>query len=115
MLSRYQTLNPLRLSRGRIGSNPWFRSFHSAIARFTTIDPNGIPVSRETEIRVGEPDQSYVYVSPEVGNAIKSAILRQLGSGVACYPDRLPLQFNHNSHHFAHSKCCPEFDKLHLY
>lgn len=115
MLSRYQALSPLRLSRGRIGLNPWFRSYHSAMAKFTTIDPNGLPISYETGIMVGEPQESYVYIEPEVGNAIKSAVMRQLGSVVTGHSDTLPLQFNHDSRHFNYSKCYSELNNLYPY
>ncbi|KAH8729180.1 hypothetical protein BGZ61DRAFT_345716 [Ilyonectria robusta] len=102
MLSRCRALNPLRLSSCKIGLNPWFRSYHNAIAKFTTIDPKGVPVSYKIGIKIGEPNESYVYVEPEVGNAIKSAIIRQLGSDRSDYRETLPLQFNHNSRHFSH-------------
>lgn len=115
MLSRCQGLNLRRLRRGKIGVNPWFRSFYSAIAKFTTIDPKGAPISYETGIMVGEPNESYVYIEPEVGNAIRSAIMRQLGSGVTGHPETLPLQFYHDSRHLAHSKCHLEFDNLYPY
>lgn len=112
MLSRCRALNPLRLSSCKIGLNPWFRSYHNAIAKFTTIDPKGVPVSYKIGIKIGEPNESYVYVEPEVGNAIKSAIIRQLGSDRSDYRETLPLQFNHNSRHFSHSKCYSEFNNL---
>ncbi|KPM46105.1 hypothetical protein AK830_g424 [Neonectria ditissima] len=102
MLFRFHALKSIPLSRARIGYNASFRSYHGAIAKFTTIDPHGKPTSYETGIMVGEPNESYVYVEPEVGNAIRSAVIRQLGSGATDQLQTLPLQFNHNSRHFAH-------------
>ncbi|KAI1022183.1 hypothetical protein LB504_007593, partial [Fusarium proliferatum] len=43
-----------------------------------------------------------VYVEPEVGKAIRSAIVHQLGSGAFNHSETLPLQFNHDSKHFAY-------------
>ncbi|KAI5457666.1 hypothetical protein BGZ63DRAFT_416786 [Mariannaea sp. PMI_226] len=85
-----------------VGLNPWFRSYHSVIAKFTTIDPKGIPVSYETGIMIGEPNESYIYIEPEVGDAVRSGIIRQLGSGVIGNLKTLPLQFYHDSRYFAH-------------
>ncbi|GAB0138173.1 hypothetical protein EsDP_00006417 [Epichloe bromicola] len=91
-----------RLSKGIKELNPWSRLYHTATAKFTTIDAKGIPISYNTGIMVGEPEESYVYVEPEVGNAIESAIFHQLKSGAPSHPKTLPLQFHHDSHHFAH-------------
>jgi hypothetical protein len=84
--------------------------YHSAIAKFTTIDPKGMPISYDTGIMVGERDESFVYVEPEVGNAISSTIVRQLRSGATSHSEMLSLRFNHDFLHFANSKyslgCC---------
>lgn len=112
MFSRYQVVNLPCLTRGTIKLTPRFRSCHSAIAKFTTIDSKCLAVSHETGIKIGEPDESYMYVEPEVGNAIKSAIIHPLGSGVTGYDKTLPLQYYHDSRHFAHSTYFPEFDSL---
>ncbi|KAJ3549229.1 hypothetical protein NM208_g614 [Fusarium decemcellulare] len=102
MTSRYQALNPLRLSKHKINLNLHFRPYHSAVARFTAIDPNGVPSSKETGIMIGDPTENYVYIEPDIGNTIKSAVIRQLGSGVVSGLGTLPLQFHHDSRHFAH-------------
>ncbi|KFG80034.1 hypothetical protein MANI_029224 [Metarhizium anisopliae] len=98
--------HPIRILPHRsqfiIRSNPCSRSYHTAIAKFTTIDPKGAPVSYNTGIMIGEPEESYVYVEPEIGNAIQLAIVRQLGPNATSHFQTLPLQFHHDSHHFAH-------------
>jgi hypothetical protein len=53
---------------------------------------------------IGEPDENFIYIEPEVGKAIRSAIVHQLGSGALNHSETLPLQFNHNSKHFAYSE-----------
>lgn len=70
------------------------------------MDPKGIPVSYNTGIMIGEPKESYVYVEPEIGNAIQHAIVRQLGPNATSHFQTLPLKFHHDSHHFAHGMCC---------
>lgn len=106
MLSCYQTLNPFRLSRAVTAPNLWFRLYYTATAKVTTINPEGEQVSYDTEIMIGKPDENYVYIKPEVGRSIRSAIIPQLGSvesAVAGHPETLALQFHHDSRHFAHS------------
>lgn len=96
--------------RGRVTFTTTLQSckFHSAVAKITTIDSQGMPVSRETGIMIGEPDENFVYVEPEVGNTFKSAIIQQIGtSGASKHSEvceTLPLQFNHDSKDFSHSK-----------
>jgi hypothetical protein len=78
----------------------WYRSFHQAKARFTTIDEKGVTVSYATEIRIGGPHDAYIYVDPAVGKAIQSSILRQLGTSTTQCQGNLPLVFDHVSRHF---------------
>ncbi|KAF4473190.1 hypothetical protein FAGAP_13385 [Fusarium agapanthi] len=99
MVSR--CLQPLRL-RGKAIQQSWSRAYHSAVARFTTLDLRGMPVSCDTGIMIGEPDETFIYIEPEVGNAIRSTIVHQLGSGALNHPETLSLQFNHKSKHFAY-------------
>lgn len=105
MLSRYRVFSLLRLDQAKIRPIPSSHSYHNATAKFTNIDPKGTPISSETGIMVGEPNESYIYIEPEVGNAIRSSIIGQLGSGVVGHSETLSLQFHHDSCHFAHSKC----------
>lgn len=93
------------LSKHILKLNPPSRSYHNAIAKFTKLDAKGMPVSYDIGILVGEPEDSYVYVEPKVGNAIKSAIVQQLWPDMTIEPETLALQFHHASQHFAHSKC----------
>ncbi|KAG6123653.1 hypothetical protein E4U13_002282 [Claviceps humidiphila] len=94
--------------RGRVTFTTTLQSckFHSAVAKITTIDSQGMPVSRETGIMIGEPNENFVYVEPEVGNTFKSAIIQQIGtSGASKHSEvceTLPLQFNHDSKDFSH-------------
>ncbi|KAI1127118.1 hypothetical protein F5Y10DRAFT_243460 [Nemania abortiva] len=99
---RYPLLQRYGFKRHTVGLNSWYRSFHGAKARVTTLDRKGLPISYEAGIRVGEPHQAYIYVDPEVGNAIKSSIVQQIRKGQTENLDRLSLDFNHKSNRFAH-------------
>ncbi|KAG6312614.1 hypothetical protein E4U44_003166 [Claviceps purpurea] len=64
-----------------------------------------MPVSRDIGIMIGEPDENFVYIEPEVGNTFKSAIIQQIGSGASKRSEvceTLPLQYNHDSKDFSH-------------
>ncbi|KAI1194712.1 hypothetical protein F5X97DRAFT_266756 [Nemania serpens] len=99
---RYPLPQRYGFKRCTVGLNSWYRSFHGAKARITTLDQRGLPISYETEIRVGEPHQAYIYVDPEVGNAIKSSIIQQIRKGQTQNPDKLSLDFDHKSNDFAY-------------
>ncbi|KAB5582978.1 hypothetical protein GE09DRAFT_1049901 [Coniochaeta sp. 2T2.1] len=92
------------LKARRSGPNAqWRRANHRVTARFTTIDPKDTPVSYESEIEVGDPHEAYVYIEPQVGNAIQSAVMRQMGFAAATQaPEKLALRFNHVSRHFSY-------------
>jgi hypothetical protein len=101
MASRgFQTLH----AKGKVTLHSWSRLYHSAVAKFTTVDPKGMPISRDTGIMIGGPDENFIYIEPEVGNAIRSAVVHQLGSDVLSDPKTLSLQFNHKSKNFTYSK-----------
>ncbi|KAG5919832.1 hypothetical protein E4U61_000531 [Claviceps capensis] len=64
-----------------------------------------MPVSRDTGITIDEPDESFLYIEPEVGNTFKSAIIQQIGSGASKRSEvceTLPLQFNNDSKDFSY-------------
>ncbi|KAF5716029.1 hypothetical protein FMUND_6541 [Fusarium mundagurra] len=73
------------------------RLYHNAVAKFTTIDSNGVPVSYDTGIMIGEPGENYIYIEPDIGKAIRRAVFSQTGSSSEAHSKTLPLQFNHRS------------------
>ncbi|KAI0117767.1 hypothetical protein GGR51DRAFT_500065 [Nemania sp. FL0031] len=99
---RYSLLQRYGFKRRIVGLNSWYRSFHEAKARVTTLDPKGLPISYETEIRVGEPHEAYIYIDPGVGRAIKSSIIQQIREGLTRNLEKLSLDFNHKSNYFAY-------------
>ncbi|KAF5570404.1 DOC family protein [Fusarium phyllophilum] len=90
------------LQRVKPTLNISYRLYHNAVAKFTTIDLNGIPFSYDTGIMIGEPGENYIYIEPDIGQAIRRALVSQIKFGSATHHDTLPLQFNHRSLCFTH-------------
>ncbi|KAF6811059.1 hypothetical protein CSOJ01_05983 [Colletotrichum sojae] len=55
------------------------RSFYAAKAQFITIDDKGVTSPSETEIRIGDLDQAFIYIEPRLGVANRSAVAQQTG------------------------------------
>ncbi|KAH7168008.1 hypothetical protein DER46DRAFT_305427 [Fusarium sp. MPI-SDFR-AT-0072] len=70
------------------------RLYDNAVAKFTTIDSKGIPVSRDTSIMIGDPGESYIHVEPDIGKAFRGAAVSQLGFDGAHQFATLPLCFD---------------------
>lgn len=77
-------------------------TIHNAKGNLVTIDNLGALVSQEVIISRGGEDESFVMVEREVGLAMKTAIVRQIGVSVISDPEAFPLKFYHGSLHFAH-------------
>ncbi|KAF5538333.1 hypothetical protein FMEXI_9430 [Fusarium mexicanum] len=71
------------------------RLYHNAVAKFTTIDSKGMPVSYDTGIMIGKPGENYIYVEPDIGKAIKRAVVSQLKLDNETHSTTLSLLFNH--------------------
>ncbi|KAJ4316485.1 hypothetical protein N0V84_007841 [Fusarium piperis] len=78
------------------------RSFHVARAQFITINEKGIPTPCETEIRIGDPHQAFIYIEPRFGDKIRSTVTQQTGLGNTPDLKKLPMVFHHSSRHFSH-------------
>lgn len=91
---------------GGVRQQPLWRrhliTIHDAKSKFVTIDNFGTLVTKEVLISRGGEDESFVIVEREVGLAMKSAILRQIGVSLTSDPEAIPLKFYHKSLHFAH-------------
>jgi len=79
-----------------------YRYLHNATGKFTTISPQGTPTTREIELWVGDPGDSFVMFRPEIGRAFATGIMLQDGCSVAGDPDLYPLIFHHATRHFSH-------------
>lgn len=77
-------------------------TIHNAKGNFVTIDNFGALASKEVSISRGGKDESFVMVEREVGLAMKSAIMRQIGVSLISNPETIPVKFYHESLHFAH-------------
>jgi hypothetical protein len=80
------------------------RAHHSATGRFITIGSQGTPVTREIEIWLGDPGNSYVMFDPEIGRMFMAGTTLQGGCSLAQDPDLYPLTFYHDTRHFSHGK-----------
>lgn len=78
------------------------RSFYPAKAQFVAINEEGTPTSSETEIRIGDEHQAFIYINPSLGDKIKYAVMQQTGVGNTQNLKKLPMVFYHESRHFAH-------------
>lgn len=91
---------------GGVRQQPLWRrnlvTFHDAKGKFVTIDHFGALVSKDITISRGSEDESFVMMDREVGLAMRSAIMRQIGVSLISDPEAIPLRFYHTSLHFAH-------------
>lgn len=89
-----------------VGAQPLWRrhlmTIHDAKGKFVTIDNFGALVSKEVTISRGGEDESSVMVERQVGLAMKSAIVRQIGASLLRDPEAVPVKFYHKSLYFAH-------------
>lgn len=97
----------LRALPRRLNATFQTRSFHVAKARFVTVDDEGTATRSETEIRIGDPDQAFVYIEPRLGDAIRSAVAQQTGLQSTHDLKKLPMVFHHASRHFSHGLLVP--------
>lgn len=82
-------------------------TIHEAKAEFITIDKFGSLVSKEVIISRATENDSSVMMGKEVGHAMRSAIVQQIGVSLANDPEAVPLKFYHKSLHFAHGASRP--------
>ncbi|KAF2465108.1 uncharacterized protein BDR25DRAFT_271004 [Lindgomyces ingoldianus] len=75
-----------------------YRSFHSRLAKFVTINAKGFPTEREVSIRVGDDHEAYVLVPTDVGTAIKAGCALQ--QGFSHNTDSEHLLFHHDTRRF---------------
>lgn len=78
------------------------RAFHDGKAEYVTLSANGSLAKHKIDVFVGEPHESYVIFSKDIGHAFRSAIARQIGVCLSSDPEKVPLTFFHTSRHFAH-------------
>ncbi|KFY88427.1 hypothetical protein V498_06794 [Pseudogymnoascus sp. VKM F-4517 (FW-2822)] len=79
------------------------RAHHSATARLTTINPQGSPIIRQIEVWLGDPGSAYVMFDPQFSEPFQ--VESTLQGGDRSIPqdlELLPLEFHHDTRHFAH-------------
>lgn len=81
-----------------IGSS---RHYYQATAEFICWGPNGKLEKRKVPIKIGDPQNTYVMIPPDIGHALQASTL--LGHTTpAQVKDRSKLIFYHETQHFAH-------------
>ena len=78
------------------------RGFHVATADFVNRGVNGELVTRQVSIRIGEPGESYVLVSPDVGEALQAGSASSNGFTPIEESAKSAMSFFHDTQHFAH-------------
>ena len=79
------------------------RSHHSATARLVTMSPQGTPITRQIEVWLGDPRSAYVYFDPEFSQTFQTKSTLQENGSTPQDPELLPLEFHHDTRHFARS------------
>lgn len=78
------------------------RFYYKATADFTNYSSNGKLSTSEVSIRVGDPQEAYVMIPPEVGRALQAGGFLSNSSAPTHISDRYALTFFHDTQHFAH-------------
>ncbi|KAH2200672.1 hypothetical protein KXW59_003354 [Aspergillus fumigatus] len=92
-----------------IGSS---RHYYQATAEFICWGPNGKLEKRKVPIKIGDPQNTYVMIPPDIGHALQASTL--LGHTTpAQVKDRSKLIFYHETQHFAH-EALPDSPRLHI-
>ncbi|RDL40957.1 uncharacterized protein BP5553_00936 [Venustampulla echinocandica] len=96
----FSRLALLNLVRPRLGPNYRLnhsrrRLYHDAKATLFDPRPGAGPISKAVEIKIGDLDEAYVIVAPEIGSILAG---RPLPDGTAV---EVPLTFFHRTKHFA--------------
>ncbi|RDL37113.1 uncharacterized protein BP5553_04546 [Venustampulla echinocandica] len=79
-----------------------YRAIHTATAKFITISPQGAPATREVEVYLGDPEEAFVLLDPEICQAFKRGTMLQGGCSMAHDQYLYPLKFHHDTRHFSH-------------
>jgi len=79
------------------------RTHHSATRRYITISPEGTPVTREIEVWLGNPGNTYVMFDPEISRAFQKGTFLQGGCSLVQDQELYPLNFYHDTRHFSYS------------
>lgn len=83
-----------------IKTGPTARYFHRVAADFIDYATDGKPISTRESIIVGNPEETYVLIPPEVGRALQAGSLRHNPSAYIGAEHKCKLTFFHDSQHF---------------
>ncbi|OBT47224.1 hypothetical protein VE00_03386 [Pseudogymnoascus sp. WSF 3629] len=65
------------------------------------MSPQGTPITRQIEVWLGDPRSAYVYFDPEFSQTFQTESTLQENGSTPQDPELLPLEFHHDTRHFA--------------
>ena len=80
------------------------RAFHVATAEFVNHGVNGELITRKVSIRIGDPGEFYVLVTPDVGRALQRKDSLSENFTPSKESAKSAMRFFHDTQHFAHDK-----------
>jgi hypothetical protein len=100
----YYTILQTRVLSCTLTRSVFSRAHHSATARFITLSSKGTPVTREIEVWLGDPGNSYIMFDPEISQGFKTGTILHGGCSLAQDQHLYPLKFYHDTRHFSHGE-----------
>lgn len=108
----WSQFSPTRASLRALHGPLFRRIFSTKPAKFVTLDAQGLRVTRNVNVWMGDPHEAFVLIPTEIGDAMKAScqdqkILVPTDIGDATRVSSLgqicPLSFHHDSQHFSTS------------
>lgn len=91
---------------GVLGTQLRRRNFYQATADFFRPNPDGKPASSKVDIKIGDPENTYVMIPPNIGYALRGG---NKASTVSQRDDRFKLFFDHDTQEFSHGNFATSF------
>lgn len=82
------------------------RLLHTVTAEFVNLGPDGQVVSSQESVTMGEPNNAFVMIRPEIGRAFEATkpMNSTSNEGSPQSSVKCPLYFFHDTRHFAHGR-----------
>jgi hypothetical protein len=99
----FRVLPQARVFTRSFGKATIQRSHHTATAQLITMSPQGTPITRQIDVWLGDRGSAYVYFDPEFSQPFQADRALQCDGSTPQDPGLIPLEFHHDTRHFAHS------------
>ena len=103
-----------RVSTGALRQSSSYLALHSATGKLTTISHQEAPTTREIEIWLGDPGESYAMFEPKLSRSFQTGIILQGGCSLAQDYELYLLTFRHATRHFSYSMFADKVGNLEL-